>query len=182
MNKKIKKQVEDLLIGRERIKRTTTARMEQATKDAEAARREMEQATRKDDEAAFVKAADRERFNKSIIENCKQTLNRMDNVPHEESAATLQQIQAAQGEIMDAAESKAAAAVKTICEIAAAAEKEIDELQELANRYNVAIGNTNNVLPYNKRTTDLLSLCATMQATKARKQTNGLPSKLYSNL
>lgn len=182
MNKKIKKQVEDLLIGRERIKRTTTTRMQQAEKDAEQARREMEQATRKDDEAAFIKAADKERFNQSIIENCKQTLNRMESVPEEEARAMLQQIQEAQDEIIDAAESKAAAAVKTICEVAQAAEKEIDELQELANRYANATGNGAQVTPFMKRNSDILGLYATICANKARKQQAGTVTKLYNNL
>lgn len=168
MKKKIIKEVEDLLTGRERIKRTTAERMKRAESEAEQARREMEQATRTDDEAAFIKAADKERFNNSIIENCRQRLEQMESIPKEEAAAMLQQIQAAIDETEAAATRKAADSIKAFYTTAKAADAEIDELQALANRYANATGNADLVQPYIKRNSALLNLCYEVEARKRR--------------
>ena len=168
MKKKIIKEVEDLLTGRERLKRSLLNKMERAETAAAEARREMEQATKADDEAAFIKAADRERFNNSVIANCQERLKAMESIPKEEAAAMLQQIMEAIKETEQEATKKAAGSVKTICEIATAAEQEIDELQALANRYANATGNASQAQPYYKTNSELLKLNSTIKNNKNR--------------
>lgn len=168
MKKKIIKEVEDLLTGRESLKRALQTKIESAETAAKEARREMEQATKADDEAAFIKAADRERFNNSVIANCRERLNAMENIPKEEAAAILRRIMEAMEATEQEATKKAAGSIKTFCEIAAAAEQEIDELQALANRYANATGNANQAQPYYKSNSELLKLNTTIRNNKSR--------------
>lgn len=168
MKKKIIKEVEDLLTGRERLKRSLVSKMENAESAAAEARREMEQATKADDEAAFIKAADRERFNNSVIANCQERLKAMENIPKEEAAAMLQQIMEAIKATEQEATKKAAANIKAFCEIATAAEQEIDELQALANKYANATGNGDQARPYYKSNSELLRLNTTIKQNKGR--------------
>ena len=173
MKKKIIKEVEDLLTGRERLKRSTLTKMENAEKAAAEARREMEQATKADDESAFIKAADRERFNNSVIANCQERLKAMENIPKEEAAAMLQQIMEAIKATEQEATKRAAANIKAFCEIATAAEQEIDELQALANKYANATGNADQAKPYYKSNSELLRLNTTIKQNKHRIATAG---------
>lgn len=168
MKKKIIKEVEDLLTGRERLKRSLLSKIESAETAAAEARREMEQATKAEDEAAFIKAADRERFNNSVIANCQERLNAMENIPKEEAAAMLKQIMEAIQATEQEATKKAAASIKTFCEIADAAEKEIDELQALANKYANATGNADQAKPYYKSNSELLRMNTTIKNNKGR--------------
>lgn len=168
MKKKIIKEVEDLLAGRESLKRSLLNKIDKAEAEAESARREMEKATKAEDEAAFCKAADRERFNNSVIANCKERLEAMENIPTAEAAAMLQQIMEAIQATEAEATKKAASSVKAFCEIAANAESEIDELQALASRYANATGNGTQARLYNKSTSELLKLYGTIKGNRNR--------------
>ena len=181
-NKKIVKEVEDLLTGRERLKRTQAERMKRAESEAEAARREMERATKADDEAAFIAAADKERFNNSIIASCRERLEAMENVPREEAAAMVRQIQAAIEEVEQAATKKATDSLKSFCTIAGNAEAEIDSLQELIARYCNATGNAELIRPYIKRNSELISLYYQVQENRNRKAQAGVKSALYNGV
>lgn len=171
-NAKIKKQVEDLLNGRESLKRATAGRMEKAEAGAAQARREMEAATKADDESAFIKAADKERFNNAIITECKERLAAMEAVPEAEAAAMVREIREAQAEIEIAATRKAADSIAAFYNTAADAEKEIDELQELINRYCNATGNANlaTASMFGKRDKEIFNLLFTIKGNKARRQ------------
>ena len=183
-NTKIRKQVEDLLAGRESLKRSTVSRMEKAEAGAAEAAREMERAAKADDENAFIKAADKERFNNAIIAECKTKLAALEAVPEAEAAAMVREIQAAQAEIEIAATRKAADSIAAFYNTAADAEKEIDELQELINRYCNATGNAGLATSamFGKRDKEIFNLLFTIKGNKARRQPIDGDTGLYTGV
>lgn len=189
MKKKIYRDVEEMLKERESLKAALLTKIEKSEKEAENACREMEKATKADDETAFIKSADKERFYNSVIANCKERLTEMENTPKEEVNATIEAIKAAADEIEIETAKRAASVLKTFCDLATDAEKEIDDLQKLAAKYAMETRQADPVTPQIKRSSELFALCETIKRNKNRINANvafvdALPANkvLYSGI
>ena len=172
MEKKIVKEIEDNLTARRQLKRSLESRLNKAESAAAAARHEMERATKADDENAYIKAADRERFNNSIINSCRERIESAEKVPRAEAKETLRQIEKAIEETEAEATKKAAECIKTFYNIATEANTEIDKLQALADRYARESGNPDDRIIYLKGRSELLDLRQELSKRKSRNETS----------
>ena len=182
MDRRLIKQVNTILSERETAKKNLEVKIAQAKASSEEAERQMEEAIKNEDQAAYVSADAVRKFNNSVLKDATEELNNLTNIPKEEAEVVLNKIYAAMDKLSEIASSKAAGPLKTIYKIAEDLEADIDELSDIAQRFANESGNQNLYRLYAKRSNDLLRLYFEIMKTRYSKESGDPGNTLYEQI
>jgi len=167
MNKKIVNKIEKAIQERQEQTTALKRRIDQARAEIEKADAAMNTATTEDNEAEYIRAADKKRFNENVIAANEAKLQTMKMVVNEsEYNAIIDEIKADARKSAEEAEKKAADLFGSLYALADNFSREVKECDQLLAKWANANGKDAMTVNYSPMNTELLTLKGELEKKK----------------
>lgn len=183
MNKKTIAKIDKLIQAQNEAKAALNQRIEQAQADIEKANKAMEKATATDNEAEYIKAADKKRFNENVISSCEQKIEDLKKATSEqEYNDIINEIKADAAKEIDDTEKTAADIIADLYKTIHALEREIHDYNNLLQRWADANGSTIPGIEYAAFKHELPALKIEIQKRKTAAFHTGRNGSIYAKI